>query len=90
MQEIVANVEDITFDIEIALEQQLGAHPLPFPGMDSKFNMSIISALFMLLISTAYNSTSRSGVYPIEGGGELQRLYVYWIGISYCNYLNAM
>ena len=37
MQEIVANVEDITFDIEIALEQQLGAHPLPFPGMDSTF-----------------------------------------------------
>ena len=36
MQEIVGNVEDITFDIEIALEQQLGAHPLPFPGMDSK------------------------------------------------------
>ena len=38
MQEIVANVEDITFDIEIALEQQLGAHPLPFPGMDSEFS----------------------------------------------------
>ena len=39
MQEIVANVEDITFDIEIALEQQLGAHPLPFPGMDSEFSI---------------------------------------------------
>ena len=37
MQEIVANVDNVKFDIEIALEQQLGAHPLPFPGMDSEY-----------------------------------------------------
>lgn len=37
MQEVVANVADIKFDVEIALERQLGALPLPFPGMDSKY-----------------------------------------------------
>ncbi|KAK2185144.1 hypothetical protein NP493_245g01021 [Ridgeia piscesae] len=34
MEDAVANAEDIRFDIELALEQQLGAQPLPFPGMD--------------------------------------------------------
>lgn len=34
MQEIVAPVSAIRFDIEIALEQQIGSLPLPFPGMD--------------------------------------------------------
>uniref|UniRef100_A0A665TBT9 Cleavage and polyadenylation specificity factor subunit 4 n=1 Tax=Echeneis naucrates TaxID=173247 RepID=A0A665TBT9_ECHNA len=34
MQEILANVDHIKFDLEIAVEQQLGAQPLPFPGMD--------------------------------------------------------
>lgn len=36
MQELIANVDHIKFDLEIAVEQQLGAQPLPFPGMDSK------------------------------------------------------
>jgi len=35
MQDVVAPVHNITFDIEIALNNQIGAHPLPFPGMDS-------------------------------------------------------
>jgi len=34
MQEVLANVTNIRFDLEYALEQQLGALPLPFPGMD--------------------------------------------------------
>ena len=34
MELLVAPVEHITFDIEVALAQQLGAQPLPFPGMD--------------------------------------------------------
>lgn len=34
MQDVVAPVENIIFDIEIALNSQLGSHPLPFPGMD--------------------------------------------------------
>lgn len=36
MQDIVASVVDLKFDIETALEMQLGAKPLPFSGMDSK------------------------------------------------------
>lgn len=36
MEDIIANVDDIKFDIEIALEEQRGLQPLPFPGMDSK------------------------------------------------------
>ena len=34
MEVIVASVDDIKFDIELQLEQQYGAAPLPFPGMD--------------------------------------------------------
>ncbi|XP_045211551.1 cleavage and polyadenylation specificity factor subunit 4-like [Mercenaria mercenaria] len=34
MQDVVAPVSHITFDIEIALNNQLGSMPLPFPGMD--------------------------------------------------------
>lgn len=36
MQELVAGVEKIRFDLEVDVEQQRGAQPLPFPGMDSK------------------------------------------------------
>ena len=32
----MAPVSYIMFDIEASLEMQLGALPLPFPGMDSK------------------------------------------------------
>lgn len=37
MEFIVAGVENMKFNIEIALEEQHGALPLPFPGMDSKY-----------------------------------------------------
>ena len=37
MQDLLATVDHIKFDLEIAVEQQLGAQPLPFPGMDSKY-----------------------------------------------------
>lgn len=36
MEFIVANVEHIEFKIERDLNEQFGALPLPFPGMDSK------------------------------------------------------
>ena len=36
MEDIVGHVTNIKFDIEVALEEQLGAQNLPFPGMDSK------------------------------------------------------
>lgn len=31
--------EGVRFDIEDALDKQLGARPLPFPGMDSKYSI---------------------------------------------------
>ncbi|KAM6297485.1 putative cleavage and polyadenylation specificity factor subunit 4-like protein [Aegotheles albertisi] len=34
MQELVAGVEKLRFDLEADVEQQRGAWPLPFPGMD--------------------------------------------------------
>ncbi|KAI4471949.1 cleavage and polyadenylation specificity factor subunit 4-related [Holotrichia oblita] len=34
MECIVAHVDHIKFDIEVALDEQYGALPLPFPGMD--------------------------------------------------------
>ena len=36
MEDIIANVDNIRFDIEFALEMQIGIQQLPFPGMDSK------------------------------------------------------
>ncbi|NWU83449.1 CPSF4 factor, partial [Onychorhynchus coronatus] len=36
MQELVAGVEKIRFDLEAEVEQQRGARPPPFPGVDSK------------------------------------------------------
>lgn len=35
MECIVANVDHMRFDIEIALDEQYGALSLPFTGMDS-------------------------------------------------------
>lgn len=34
MEDILAPVDNMLFDVEIALENQIGALPLPFPGMD--------------------------------------------------------
>ena len=42
MECIVANVEHMRFDIEVALDEQYGALPLPFTGMDSMFFYNII------------------------------------------------
>ena len=35
----MSGCEGVTFDIEDALDKQVGATPLPFPGMDSKFSV---------------------------------------------------
>uniref|UniRef100_A0A8C4SI55 Cleavage and polyadenylation specificity factor subunit 4 n=1 Tax=Erpetoichthys calabaricus TaxID=27687 RepID=A0A8C4SI55_ERPCA len=40
MQDIIATVDHIKFDLEVAVEQQLGAQPLPFPGMDKAVGRS--------------------------------------------------
>lgn len=36
MDLMIANVQQIRFKIERDLDEQYGALPLPFPGMDSK------------------------------------------------------
>ena len=36
LQDIVASVEDTEFEIEDALDKQLGSRPMPFVGMDSE------------------------------------------------------
>lgn len=41
MEYLVANVDHLKFDIEIALDEQYGALPLPFTGMDSKFRLCL-------------------------------------------------
>jgi len=53
MEFIVANVDNIKFDIEIALEEQYGALPLPFAGMDSKYLFSVILAAVQQLKPTS-------------------------------------
>lgn len=56
MECLIANVDHIKFDIEVALEEQFGALPLPFAGMDSnllKFHGFILSLTFFISESTA-------------------------------------
>lgn len=45
MDLLIASVDHIKFDIEVALDEQYGALPLPFPGMDS---MTINNPIFRL------------------------------------------
>lgn len=45
LQELVSGVEGSRFEIEDALDKQLGARPLPFPGMDSEPNRIVIATL---------------------------------------------
>ena len=41
LAELVGGVEEDHFEIEDALEKQLGARPMPFPGMDSTYNSNL-------------------------------------------------
>lgn len=40
MECLVAHVDHVKFDIEVALDEQYGALPLPFQGMDSMYNLT--------------------------------------------------
>lgn len=56
MQELVAPVSDIKFDIEFALDQQIGSLPLPFPGMDSKhLSLFLFSSMLLVLLLPLVN-----------------------------------
>jgi hypothetical protein len=39
MELLVAGFDDIKFNVEVALDEQHGALPLPFNGMDSKIDI---------------------------------------------------
>lgn len=51
MEFIVGSVDNIKFDIEIALEEQHGSEPLPFPGMDSELLEYCVITVVRLSIS---------------------------------------
>lgn len=56
MEVLVANVEHIKFDVEIALEEQFGALPLPFPGMDSKTQLFCFIYVNGTKVTVNYNA----------------------------------
>ena len=41
LQEAISSVADYEFEIEEIIAKQVGAVPLPFPGMDSKKRFSV-------------------------------------------------
>ena len=57
MLSVVADVDDIVFDVEAALSQQLGTQPLPFPGMDSKLYLTFVFAVIIRNLWTPYPLT---------------------------------
>jgi len=54
MEEIVASVADLKFEIEAQMYNQVGVQPLPFPGMDStiqtQLDCSILSFAIYLFV----------------------------------------
>lgn len=38
----IASVSEVEFDIEVALEEQRGIQPLPFPKMDSTYHYLLL------------------------------------------------
>lgn len=52
MDFLVANVDNIEFKIERDLNEQFGALPLPFPGMDSEYSPPAMRlGCFVMLIN---------------------------------------
>jgi cleavage and polyadenylation specificity factor subunit 4 len=58
MEDVIANIDDIRFEIEVALEEQIGIQPLPFPGMDK--SASAICDFFIL------NRCTRGQLCPLR------------------------
>ena len=48
MEEIVASVADLKFEIEAQMYNQVGVQPLPFPGMDSTIQTLALLAIYSL------------------------------------------
>ena len=51
MEEIVASVADLKFDIELQLYNQVGVQPLPFPGMDSTIHLYVMSIDYLFIVN---------------------------------------
>lgn len=62
MEYLIANVEHFKFDIEIALEEQYGALPLPFPGMDSMYSAVCTISTDSVITTTVFFVESTSAV----------------------------
>ncbi len=58
MQDLVANIDQLTFDVEEALESQLGAQMLPFKGMDSKQTSPFLLSAILESSQIAYKSVT--------------------------------
>ena len=67
MEVLVANVDDIKFDVELAVEQQIGTPPMQFPGMDSKFIIFIRVFLSLIFFS---ESTAGACSFFLKSGCE--------------------
>lgn len=70
MECIVANVDNMQFDIETALDEQYGALPLPFTGMDSMhFRYILIQCVcsYMLTSYSTYLLTTSDLIYTQTG-----------------------
>ncbi|KAJ8037387.1 Cleavage and polyadenylation specificity factor subunit 4 [Holothuria leucospilota] len=69
---IVASVDHITFDIENAIEQQIGTQPLPFPGMD-KSNAAVCTFF-------QHHSCTKGNMCPFRHvRGEKQIVCKHWL-----------
>lgn len=57
MECVVANVDNMQFDIETALDEQFGALPLPFTGMDSMFSYVLGLTVFSVMLRHIHTYT---------------------------------
>jgi len=63
MQELIASADHLKFDLEMAVEQQLGAQPLPFPGMDSKLTGALMNICFVFWFIIIFQHIRRTAWY---------------------------
>ncbi|KAJ6659795.1 hypothetical protein lerEdw1_018511 [Lerista edwardsae] len=79
MQELIASVDHIKFDLEIAVEQQLGAQPLPFPGMD-KSGAAVCEFFLKAACGKAFLRFTAGGMCPFRHiSGEKTVVCKHWL-----------
>ena len=84
MQEIVANVDHITFSIEKMLEQQTGAQALIFPGMDSKWYDDVVEGGGFLVLRDTWNWSDDNDT--VSGSAMLNTTAIPEMLIAQCNF----